>query len=230
MAVCLLLMAPIVIVVILAFSGAGYLQFPPTSFSLRWFARLLPSATRNGARLCTVVQRDHLRRLPAASPRWSVSSPLMRSCAARFRAKSCCCRSAAADHRADGDHFDRDVFPGGALAFGRQPGLDRHLPCGHRLARGVVDPAVVVARRRSAFGTRRFKLGASRARLFLRVVVPLSAPGLISAALFAFLASFDELIISLFLTGIRANKPCRCASGTVCIWRSSRPSPPSARF
>src|ERR1700756_1756596 len=39
--VCLLLMAPIVIVVTLAFSGQGYLQFPPTSFSLRWFVRFL---------------------------------------------------------------------------------------------------------------------------------------------------------------------------------------------
>jgi ABC-type spermidine/putrescine transport system permease subunit II len=47
-------------------------------------------------------------------------------------------------------------------------------------------------------------LGASRTRLFLRVVVPLAAPGIISAALFAFLASFDELIIALFLTGVRA--------------------------
>jgi ABC-type spermidine/putrescine transport system permease subunit II len=36
------------------------------------------------------------------------------------------------------------------------------------------------------------------------VVVPLAATGLISAALFAFLTSFDELIILLFLTGIRA--------------------------
>jgi ABC-type spermidine/putrescine transport system permease subunit II len=47
-------------------------------------------------------------------------------------------------------------------------------------------------------------LGASRARMFVKVVVPLAAPGLISAALFAFLASFDELIISLFLSGVRA--------------------------
>jgi ABC-type spermidine/putrescine transport system permease subunit II len=47
-------------------------------------------------------------------------------------------------------------------------------------------------------------LGASRARLLPRVVVPLAALGLISAALFAFLASFDELIISLFLTGVLA--------------------------
>ena len=35
---CLLLMAPIVIVCVLAFSGEGYLRFQPESFSLRWFS------------------------------------------------------------------------------------------------------------------------------------------------------------------------------------------------
>lgn len=45
--------------------------------------------------------------------------------------------------------------------------------------------------------------GASRLRRFLRIVVPLAAPGLASAALFGFLASFDELLIALFLAGIR---------------------------
>jgi ABC-type Fe3+ transport system permease subunit len=35
-------------------------------------------------------------------------------------------------------------------------------------------------------------------------VIPLAFPGITSAALFAFLASFDELIISLFLAGVRA--------------------------
>ena len=38
-AMCLWLLAPIVIVVILAFSGDGYLRFPPTSLSLHWFAQ-----------------------------------------------------------------------------------------------------------------------------------------------------------------------------------------------
>ena len=40
--------------------------------------------------------------------------------------------------------------------------------------------------------------------MFLKVVLPIAAPGIMSAALFAFLASFDELIISLFLAGVRA--------------------------
>ena len=34
------------------------------------------------------------------------------------------------------------------------------------------------------------------------MVLPLVLPGLLSAALFAFLASFDELLISLFLAGV----------------------------
>jgi ABC-type spermidine/putrescine transport system permease subunit II len=45
-------------------------------------------------------------------------------------------------------------------------------------------------------------LGSSWLRMMLRVVVPLAAPGIVSAALFAFLASFDELVISLFLTNV----------------------------
>ena len=47
-------------------------------------------------------------------------------------------------------------------------------------------------------------LGASRTRVFFKVVVPIAFPGVMSAALFAFLASFDELVISLFLAGARA--------------------------
>ena len=47
-------------------------------------------------------------------------------------------------------------------------------------------------------------LGASRVRVFWRIVIPIVLPGVLSAALFAFLASFDELLISLFLAGVRA--------------------------
>jgi putative spermidine/putrescine transport system permease protein len=39
--------------------------------------------------------------------------------------------------------------------------------------------------------------------MFTHVVIPLALPGILSAALFAFLASFDELLISLFLAGVR---------------------------
>lgn len=43
-------------------------------------------------------------------------------------------------------------------------------------------------------------LGASRLRSLWYVTFPLALPGMISSALFAFLVSFDELMISLFLS------------------------------
>jgi ABC-type spermidine/putrescine transport system permease subunit II len=47
-------------------------------------------------------------------------------------------------------------------------------------------------------------LGASRTRVLFKVVVPIALPGVVSAALFAFLTSFDELVISIFLAGSRS--------------------------
>jgi len=45
-------------------------------------------------------------------------------------------------------------------------------------------------------------LGASRAYAFRRVILPLIAPAVAASALFAFLSSFDETIVSFFISGI----------------------------
>jgi putative spermidine/putrescine transport system permease protein len=44
-------------------------------------------------------------------------------------------------------------------------------------------------------------LGAGSVRTFFKVIMPLIAPGVISGALFAFITSFDEVVIVLFLAG-----------------------------
>jgi putative spermidine/putrescine transport system permease protein len=44
-------------------------------------------------------------------------------------------------------------------------------------------------------------MGASRSRVFRDVVLPQLAPSLVSASLFAFLMSFDEVVIAWFITG-----------------------------
>ena len=51
---------------------------------------------------------------------------------------------------------------------------------------------------------KRRRLGATPLRIFYRIILPLMIPGLIAAGALAFLASFDELLISLFLAGVRA--------------------------
>ncbi|MFO1058116.1 MAG: ABC transporter permease [Dongiaceae bacterium] len=43
--------------------------------------------------------------------------------------------------------------------------------------------------------------GASPVRTFMRVMLPIIAPGILSGALFAFATSFDEVVIALFLAG-----------------------------
>jgi putative spermidine/putrescine transport system permease protein len=42
-------------------------------------------------------------------------------------------------------------------------------------------------------------LGASPTRTFFKVIVPLILPGVISGALFAFVTSFDEVVVVLFV-------------------------------
>ena len=54
-AACVYLLAPILIVVILAFSGEGYLHFPPTSLSLQWFARFFGDLQWQHALLSSLV-------------------------------------------------------------------------------------------------------------------------------------------------------------------------------
>jgi putative spermidine/putrescine transport system permease protein len=44
-------------------------------------------------------------------------------------------------------------------------------------------------------------LGASRLTAFRRITLPLIAPGLVSAGIFAFLSSFDELLVAMFMAG-----------------------------
>jgi putative spermidine/putrescine transport system permease protein len=44
-------------------------------------------------------------------------------------------------------------------------------------------------------------MGATRLRIFLQVVLPNLVPSLLSAGLFAFLMSFDEVVIAWFITG-----------------------------
>lgn len=45
-------------------------------------------------------------------------------------------------------------------------------------------------------------LGASRFRCFVEISLPLIAPSILAGAVFAFLASFDESVVSFFISGI----------------------------
>jgi ABC-type spermidine/putrescine transport system permease subunit II len=200
-AACVWLFAPILIVVILAFSGDGYLRFPPSSLSLEWFARFFGDPQWQRALLSSLI----------------------------IGATACLVSTAIGFFAAYA--FLRAEFPGKKLLLslmltpiivpsiitaiamyylaGRLALIGNYLWLG--LSHAVIALPIVLLillaslqavdpnLERAALG-----LGASRLRVFCRIVLPIALPGILSAALFAFLASFDELLISLFLAGVRA--------------------------
>lgn len=198
---CLILMLPIVIVLILAFGDQGYLRFPPPAYSLRWFATFFGDPR---------WQKALLSSLMIASIACGIATVL------GFFAAYAFVRS---DLRAKKLLLSLMLLPiiiphvitAIAMYFVSAP---------FRLVGNVVWiglchatialPIVLLILLSSLQGVdvnlerAALSLGCSRFRMFTRVVIPLALPGIVSAALFAFLASFDELIISLFLAGVKS--------------------------
>ena len=149
---CLVLMAPIVIVCVLAFSGQGYLRFPPESLSLRWFAAFfgdgrwrqsLWSSTMIALIACAIstvlgffaayalVRSDmRAKKMMLSFMLLPIIIPHVITAIAMY-------------------FFDRPVRACGECR------LDRPLPCRRRAAGGCAHPAVGDAGRRPEPGARR---------------------------------------------------------------------------
>jgi ABC-type spermidine/putrescine transport system permease subunit II len=195
------LIAPIVIVVILAFSGDGYLHFPPTSFSLQWFVRFLGNVQWQRALLSSLII-GAIACIVSTTIGFFTAYAFLRS---EFRGKKLLLSAmltpvivpsiitAIAMYYLAGKLglIGNFVWLGLCHAVIALPVVLLILLSALR----AVDPNL----ERAALG-----LGGSRIRVFCRIVLPIALPGVLSAALFAFLASFDELLISLFLAGVRA--------------------------
>jgi putative spermidine/putrescine transport system permease protein len=199
--ICVWLMAPIVIVVILAFSGDGYLRFPPTSLSLQWFDRFFGNLQWQRALLSSLII-GAIACLVSTTTGFFGAYAFLRS---EFRGKKLLLSLMLTPV------IVPSIITAVAMYYfaGKLGLIGNYVWLG--LCHGVIALPVVLLillaalhavdpnLERAALG-----LGASRGRVFCRVVLPIALPGVLSAALFAFLASFDELLISLFLAGVRA--------------------------
>lgn len=198
---CAGLLAPIVIVIIASFSGDGYLKFPPESLSLRWYERFLGDGRWRGAILNSLV-------IAAMACVFSTFLGFLAAYAMMrggFRLKqaltSFLLMPLIVPH----------VVTAVALYFlSARFGLVGFKPW-IAVAHTVVALPVVLVILQSALQTvdpnlerAAMVFGCTRWGVFRRVVLPLALPGVVSAALFSFLTSFDEVIISLFLAGIRS--------------------------
>lgn len=195
------LILPIFIVVPISFSSAKYLTFPPPGFSLQWYQNYLGRkqwmdatwlslqvgvltallATAFGTMAALVLAR---RRFPGRGLVYAlILSPMILPVII----------TAIAIYR--------------LYASVHLIGSKWALVLAHTV---LAIPVVVIPVMASLRGLdpslehAAMVLGASPLTTFLRVTVPLIRPGILSGALFAFITSFDELVVTIFIAGSTA--------------------------
>jgi putative spermidine/putrescine transport system permease protein len=194
------LLAPIAIVVPLSFSGDTYLAFPPETWSARWYGAMLEHeglvrAFRASLALASVVTVLSLAcGIPAAYAVARGTFPGRDTLAALLTAPL----------------LLPSVILGLAMLLtfsgwgllGTYPGLV--------LAHLVLCTPYVVRIMATALATvpvgvedAAATLGARPGVVFRRVTMPLVAPAVVASAALSFLISFDEVVVSLFVTGPR---------------------------
>ena len=194
----LLLVIPTVIVVPMSFSDSQYLEFPPSHWSLRWYEEYFGSAKWMS---CTITSL-HIGVLTML-----VATPLGTMAAYALYVSG---------HPAAKAIFVFLITPmivpviliaiGTFYVFGRL-GLNNTiggLVLAHTsLATPLVMIIITAALRTYDLNQERVarSLGASRLKAFFLITLPQIRFSILTAALLAFLTSFDEVIISIFISG-----------------------------
>jgi len=196
--IALYLLAPVIVVIATSFTTTAYPVFPPRGFTLRWFGEVLASPEYLEAMRVSAT-------LAAAST--AIATVLGTFAALGLARGSFRGKGAAAALFLSPIFFPAIVLGLALLIFYNQVGLAGTLH-GMIAAHAVLttpfvirmvmaslsefDPAVEEAAQ---------NLGAGAVRTFFQVTLPLIRPGVVAGAVFAFILSFDELVVSLFLAG-----------------------------
>lgn len=194
------LMAPLVVVVLASFSPTSYISFPPKGFVLKWYAKALAEpAYMESLRISLVLGLSAVAVATATGVLAALA--LIRY---SFPGKT-----AIENFLMSPLMLPQIVIGVALLVFYSQIGLIGSfagLTLGHAVLtipyviRSVLvslhglDPALEEAAR---------TLGADSFRVFTRVTLPLIRPGVIAGAVFAFIISFDNVPVSIFIGGSR---------------------------
>jgi putative spermidine/putrescine transport system permease protein len=199
------LMLPLFVVFPLSVSSASYLQFPPPGLSWRWFGGYFGSPSWIRATLVSIevgcmtvflsvllgvplafyLVRGRLRPMTAAVDKLVVAPLIIPSIVTAIVLYSL---------------FARRQMIGSYTA----------LVLGHTVL-GLPFVVVLVSAALRNFDTAiedaAMGLGAGRLRAIMCVTIPQIRPSILSGGFFAFMASFDDVVISLFLSGANMTLP-----------------------
>ncbi len=196
--VILFIVAPLIVVIGGSFTATSYVAFPPQGLTLHWYAALLQDGD---------FRQSFLDSLALAGATVAVATPLGTAAALALyrdvrRGRALLQTFLQAPlilptiitaiallqflQRAEMSNVFLSLVIGHVLIT--TPYILRTVSAGL----GGLDPAVTEA----AEG-----LGAGDWRILCRVLLPSAAPGIMAGAIFAFIMSFDETTVSLFLSG-----------------------------
>ncbi|HYZ61366.1 MAG TPA: ABC transporter permease [Acetobacteraceae bacterium] len=195
------LVLPVLIVFPLSFSSGSYLSFPPPGFSLRWYAAFFESSSWTDAALMSLQVA-----IPVTLLATALGTP-----AAIGLARG----SFLGKRLVNALVLSPIIVPGIIVAIGTYFAYAQYGLVGHPLAlilghTCLAVPFVVINVTAALQGVDRqleraaLSLGASPSGTFRQITLPLIAPGIAAGAVFAFITSFDELLIALFLSGTGA--------------------------
>lgn len=197
----LFLMAPVIVLVPMSFGSAYIPEFPPRSFSLEQYRQFLGSERWVGA-LWTSLRVATATTLAATLLGTMAAFGLVRG---RFPGR------AAVSGLLVAPRFVPVIIV--ALAFYallvqlRLVGTEAGLVLAHTI---LACPYVIIIVSAALRGFDRSlerasqSLGASPLRTVLEITLPLIRPAVLSAALVAFIVSFDEVVVAIFIAGTRA--------------------------
>jgi putative spermidine/putrescine transport system permease protein len=194
------LLAPTLVIIPMSFTEASILSFPPDGFSLRWYDQMLNRAEwstglRNSAvvAVLTAVLATVLGTLAALG----VSR-------GRFPGKAL----------VNGLALSPLIVPVVIIAIGmfslfvqwRISGSIVGLVAAHTalaLPFVIVNVATSLRTMDRNLELAAANLGATPARSFMRITLPIILPGVLAGAIFSFITSWDEVVVAIFLTSAR---------------------------
>jgi putative spermidine/putrescine transport system permease protein len=199
--VILFLIAPVLIVFPMSLGSSPFLSFPPTNLSLRWYAEFFNRpqwllSVWNSLVVAAIAVTGSVFLGTAAALGLSRMNRTMARVLETFFVLPM-------------------IVPGMIIAIGLYYMMAPWGLLGTRWALGLghivlASPFVLIAVRASLRGFDRNlelaaeSLGASWFTMFRRVMLPTITPGIVAGAVFAFIGSFDDVVLALFLTNVRS--------------------------
>jgi putative spermidine/putrescine transport system permease protein len=195
---CIFLVAPIFVVIPLSFNAEPYFTFPMRGYSLQWYRDLFTSESWRHAAYNSLI----------VGVSTTCASTILGTLAALGLNRT----NFALKGFVTGLLISPIIVPViitavGTYFFMSELGIANSrlgLIFGHIV---LASPFVVVTVTAALTGLDRnlvragASLGAGPIRVFFHVVMPLIMPGVIAGAIFAFVTSFDETVLALFLSG-----------------------------